>query len=138
MSDRAAPSGQGDAVTRVEHTLGRLLRLGVMASLLVMLAGIGVTIAAHPAYLDDSGELAPLMAGKTEFPHTFGQLWRGLLSGDGPAIVTVGLVLLILLPIVRVVSSDVLFIRRRDWAFTVLTSVVLVVLLASFLLGKAA
>jgi uncharacterized membrane protein len=52
-------------------------------------------------------------------------------------VVTAGLLLLILTPILRVAVSIVAFIIEKDRIFVFITATVLAVLLLSFLLGKA-
>ena len=50
--------------------------------------------------------------------------------GAGPAILNVGIVLLILTPAARVVLSIVEYATARDWTFTLLTTIVLLELVA--------
>jgi uncharacterized membrane protein len=48
-----------------------------------------------------------------------------------------GLLLLIATPVLRVAVSVLAFVYQRDRTFVIITSVVLTLLLASFVLGKA-
>lgn len=51
--------------------------------------------------------------------------------------IIIGLFVLIATPVVRVGVSVVLFLHQRDRKFVLITLLVLVLLLASFLLGRA-
>jgi len=50
-------------------------------------------------------------------------------------IIRVGLFVLLLTPVARVVASVVEYVRDRDWLFASLTFIVLVIVLASMLVG---
>lgn len=126
-----------DRVRRVELLISLLLRTGVLTSLLVVVAGTVVTFANHPSYLSSHRELESLTGSAAVFPHTPGAVARGVRDGDGPAIVTAGLLILIATPVVRVAVSILAFVYQRDRRFVVITSVVLALLLASFALGRA-
>ncbi|MNO06317.1 hypothetical protein D3C81_2280520 [compost metagenome] len=53
------------------------------------------------------------------------------------AIIQTGLLLLILTPVFRVFVSLFVFWAEKDYRFVLITAVVFVILIASFLLGKA-
>lgn len=130
------PTGHEQHVRRLELALSYVLRMGVVASLLTVVAGSCVTLVRHPDYLESQAVLGRLMGPSAEFPHTLAQTWEGLREGRGRAICVMGLLLLILTPVMRVVVSIVAFALERDWAFVAMTTVVLAVLAASFLLGR--
>ena len=65
------------------------------------------------------------------FPQTFEQVWVGLLVLRPQAVITLGLLLLIATPVVRVAVSVVAFVVERDRKFVVITLVVLLLLLFS-------
>lgn len=121
---------------RTEKLLGNLLRFGVMASAVLLVAGVMVSLIRHPDYLTDPAALAPLTDPEGHFPHVFQDLMAELARGRGRAIMTLGLLVLILTPIMRVAVSVVAFSRERDWTFTVITSCVLCILILSFLIGR--
>jgi uncharacterized membrane protein len=62
---------------------------------------------------------------------------KGVLGAAGPsdwrAVIQLGLVLLILTPIARVAFSLVGFVLERDWTYTALTTLVLAILIYSFI-----
>ena len=127
---------QDDRVRKVELTISALLRLGVLTSLLVVLAGTVVTFVHHPRYLTSHRDLPPLTRPGAEFPHSVPTVVHGLQHGQGRAIVMVGLLLLIATPVVRVAVSVLAFVYQRDRVFVTITTVVLALLLTSFVLGR--
>ncbi len=132
-----------ERVRAVELLISNLLRVGVTLSLGIVLLGTVVTFVHHPEYHSNSGgsdayrALVTPVAGDAPFPHTLRAVVDGLIHFRGQAIVIFGLMLLIATPIVRVAVSILAFSHERDMAFVAITSVVLALLLVSFLLGKA-
>ena len=60
----------------------------------------------------------------------------GLGQGDPLAILALGLIVLLLTPVARVAISIFAFARERDWLYVGITTLVLLILLMSFLLGR--
>ena len=126
-----------DRVLKVELAISRLLRVGVLTSLLFVLGGTVVTFVHHPHYLSNRRDLVHLTKPGAEFPHTVPTVIRGLQHSQGRAFVMLGLLLLIATPVLRVAVSVLAFVYQRDRLFVVITSIVLALLLTSFVLGKA-
>jgi len=120
----------------IEVLISRLLRAGVVISLSMVAAGLLLMFIHHPGYLHSVMDLQRLTSPGAAFPHTLREVVSGLLAMRGQAVVVLGLLLLIATPIMRVAVSIVGFVLQRDRAFIVITSVVLALLLVSFLLGK--
>jgi len=120
----------------IELLIGRLLRIGVIVSLIIIILGVFLIFNTHPSYLNSSADLKRLISPGAAFPKTLEAVSTGLLVMQGKAVVMVGLLLLMLTPILRVAMSLVLFILQRDLKFTFITGTVLIVLMISFLLGK--
>ncbi|HTC80047.1 MAG TPA: DUF1634 domain-containing protein [Acidimicrobiia bacterium] len=127
---------QDQRVRKVELAISALLRVGVLTSLLVVLIGTVVTFAHHPHYLSSRHDLVHLTRPGAEFPHSVPTVVRGLQHSQGRAIVMAGILLLIATPVLRVAVSVLAFVYQRDRTFVVITSVVLALLLTSFLLGR--
>jgi uncharacterized membrane protein len=125
-----------EPITRGELVISHLLRVGVVASMAVIFAGVVIMFVHHPSYLESHADLQRLTKPGAVFPHTPGEVVAGLREGRGQAVVCVGLLLLIATPIMRVAVSVVVFLAQRDYMFVLITSFVLAVLLISFLLGK--
>lgn len=70
------------------------------------------------------------------FPHTVTQVWAGLLILQPQAVIALGLLLLIATPVIRVAVSLLAFALEHDWLYVVITFLVLMILIISFLLGK--
>ena len=125
-----------DRVRRVEILISNLLRTGVIASLAIVIFGTVFSFVHHPDYLSSATSLRTLKSPEA-VPHTLSQVIEGVRHGRGQAIVLVGLLLLIATPVVRVAVSILAFVYQHDRTFTLITTLVLALLLLSFVLGKA-
>lgn len=124
------------ALERTERLAAMLLRLGVLASIAVVGAGLVLSLVRHPEYLSDPTVLGRLTAPGAAFPHALNDVAGELGEGRGRAVVAAGLILLIATPVVRVAASVIAFLSQRDWAFAAITLAVLAVLVLSFALGS--
>ncbi len=122
---------------RIELLISWLLVGGVVTSMATVLLGLLLMFVHHPDYLQSAADLQRLTTPGAAFPNTLGEVARGVVAGSGQAVVVLGLLLLIATPILRVAVSLVGFALQRDRTYTVICTVVLIVLLISFLLGKA-
>jgi uncharacterized membrane protein len=106
---------------RFEALLGNLLRAGVLLSALFVLVGGGIYLARHggstPHYQTFRGEPADLCTVTGIVGRSFD------LSGRG--VIQLGLLLLIATPVARVLAAWVAFLRKRDWIYTLVASLVL-------------
>lgn len=120
---------QQEREQRFEQLMGNLLRLGVLSSALVVLAGAAVYLARH-------GNQAPdfhVFAGEPADLRTLPGIFREAVSLSGRGLIQLGLLLLIATPIARVVFSVIGFIREHDRLYILFTLLVLAVLLYSLL-----
>ena len=85
---------------RLEHAVGRVLRVGVTTSSVFLALGLGLSL------------FVPAAAA-------------------GSVLLRAGLVILMATPVGRVAVSVGEYARQRDWQFVLLTSIVLIELLAS-------
>lgn len=115
---------------RIELIIGILLRAGVLLSAAVVSLGGLVYLARHGRAIADyrafHGDLSTL--------RTLAGIACGASHLSGPAIIQLGLLLLIATPIARVIFSAIAFARERDYLYVCFTLAVLAVL-ASSLLG---
>ncbi len=132
----------GRAKFSTEEIIGWILRIGVTASALLVVAGVILLFVEHstgyPGSLDDLSTLLHYGHTRTTlFPTSPGDVFSGLAQLKPFALIALGLVLLIATPVLRVAASVVIFLLERDYAYVFITLLVLVILLVSFLLGKA-
>lgn len=120
----------------VESVLGNLLSAGVIASLVVTVAGMVLLFAQHPDYLSAGHDIGQVVGTGQGYPHTPLTVFRGALALEGKAVIMLGILLLIATPVMRVIASIAAFAFQRDWIFTSITTAVLLILLLSFWLGK--
>jgi len=110
------------ATNATYNLIGWVLQGGVILSAVVILLGL-LLLSLQP------NKFAPQKLDL--FPQTFSQVWAGLLILRPQAIITLGLLLLIATPVVRVAISIPAFAIERDRRFVVITTIVLLVLLFS-------
>ena len=116
---------------QVEQLLGWVLQIGVILAAAVALLGGVVDLLGHGMHAADHrafhGEPLDL--------RTLRGIVRGALRGEGRDIAQLGVVLLLATPITRVALSTLAFARQRDRTYVLVTSLVLVLLLAGLLTG---
>lgn len=129
--------GRTPSLERMETFLGNLLRAGVVVSVAFLAGGIALTLWRHPDYLADGEALSRLTRLGADFPRTLSDIGRELLQLRGRAVMMTGLLILILTPMARVAASIVGFAVGRSARFVAITTFVFLVILVSFVLGKA-
>lgn len=107
---------------KVELIIGKILRIGVITSAIVILIGIGLY------FMNGSGYT-------TDFPRRFSAIFAGVASGKSYAVIMLGVFLLILTPVLRVVVSIYAFYKEHDTLYVVITSIVLVILMFAMFMG---
>ena len=121
----------------MDAAVAMLLRIGVLLSIGIIAAGMVITFVHHPDYFSSRPALGTLTAPDKHFPSTLSEVIAGVRHGSGQAVVTAGLLVLIAIPVARVALSIVLFVIERDRLYAAITATVLVVLLISFVVGRA-
>lgn len=133
--ERYSPSPLDAEEDRILRTWTPLmLRTVLIVSTIVMTIGIVATILHSPGFF-----VARFHAVQKDQLHEaegFLDLLRGACAGDPHAIMTVGLYLLTLVPLVRVAFTFVLFLKDRDYVYVVATAYVLSGLLLGMALGR--
>ena len=125
---------------KIELFIARLLRWGVLLSFITVAIGIGMLILTgstgyHAVRLDDLNSIVQYRM-PPDFPNTLGDVLNGALALRPYAIIALGLVILIAIPVLRVAVSVIAFAVERDWLYVLVTSFVLLVLLLSFVIGE--
>jgi uncharacterized membrane protein len=139
MPELAFPGGteQDARLRQAELIISAVLRVGVVTSLLVIVVGSLLTFLHHPEYVSSASDLSRLTQPGAAVPHSLHEVVTGIAKLHGQSIVAAGLLLLILTPVVRVAVSILAFRAQRDRTYVLITSAVLVLLLLSFVLGRA-
>ena len=124
----------------IETVIAGVLRWGVAISL-VLLGGGTVLFLFHSADFSQAGGTAQdfnrLLVLRPVREYTWGWFVEGLTHWRGDVFVIPGLLLLIATPVLRVFVSIIAFALEKDRVYVVITSVVLALLILSFVLGKA-
>lgn len=120
---------------RIEILISNLLRTGVLTSLCGIVLGGVLMFLHHPEFVSSEESLQQLIGAQSAFPRTFPEILAGVAAFRGQAIATLGLLLLVATPVMRVVISIFTFIYQKDRVFVIITSVVLMLLVLSFVLG---
>ena len=116
------------ASEKTNAIIGWILQCGVILSAAVILFGL-ILFPFHPGGFSTTRLLS--------FPQTLGEVWAGLLILRPQAVITLGLLLLIATPVVRVAVAVVAFALEGDRRYVVITLGVLAILMISiFLVGN--
>ncbi|HOB74232.1 MAG TPA: DUF1634 domain-containing protein [Phycisphaerae bacterium] len=140
MSDAPQPPPAQDAANdkfrQMELWISTVLRIGVGVSLFLVLGGTILSFIHHPDYVTSRTELSQLVGPEADFPHSLPAVAKGMWNLQGRAFVAAGLLALIATPVMRVLVSIISFVYQRDRAYVAITTIVLALLLFSFLVGK--
>ncbi len=123
--------------TRIEQTMGNLLRAGVILAAVVTAVGGAIYLAkqqlgTRPPDYHTFPTKGPARGGANS---VHGVLRGFALDGRGQGLIQLGALLLIATPIARVAFSVYAFARQRDRLYVVFTLIVLALLLVSLLGG---
>jgi uncharacterized membrane protein len=106
----------------LDQTIHKLLVLGLAISVAFMLLGLFLDLTLH--------RVIP-----TAIPN-LGEVFTRVISFRPSGFLSLGLLVLIATPVVRVVGSFVAFIYERDWRYAGITFLVLLIVTLSIVLGK--
>ncbi|TWR27615.1 DUF1634 domain-containing protein [Mucilaginibacter pallidiroseus] len=117
----------------MQAVIGWVLRLGVLISMLVVFIGGIIYLYRHGHTTASYHQFKGVPDFVTGIPNIF----SAIVNGRGRAIIQAGIILLIITPIVRVAFSIVGFIIERDWLYTGISVIVLLIILFSAISGHA-
>lgn len=110
---------------KIETIISSILRVGVFTSALIILVGLVMFLATgHSGY---SGSY---------YPTTPMEIFTGVIAFKSYAIMMLGLLLLMLTPVFQIGASILVFSKEKDYLYVKITSLVFLILLISFILGK--
>ena len=107
--------------------IGWILQGGVLLSMAVIVFGLLLMVLGPGGFSLQRAFL---------FPQSLSQVGAGLLAWQPQAVITLGLLLLIATPILRVATSMVVFTFERDRKYMIITLIVLAILLLSLLFSQ--
>jgi uncharacterized membrane protein len=117
----------------IQAIIGWILRSGVAVSMFLVIIGGIVFIFRHGHSLPDY----KTFKGVPDYIHTIGGILDGIIAFKGQAIIQLGIILLIATPVTRVAFSAVGFLIEKDYLYTAITLIVLLIILASMISGHA-
>ena len=127
---------------QVDVLIGNVLRYGVLACALVIAVGIAAA-AARPSRAGASlREVVPQltqgqMVEAAGPPSSLGAFVHAASYSDPLVLISLGIILLILLPVLRVALTILIFLVERDRVYVAITAFVFAVLMFGLLFGKA-
>lgn len=113
-------------VEKVELTISKSLRIGVVISAAFIIVGLAMLLITHKSGYSSN-----------YFPTTVYGIFKGLVALKPYAIILTGLLILILTPVFRVAVSILVFLKEKDYLYVKITTFVLIVLLFSLFMGKS-
>jgi uncharacterized membrane protein len=112
--------------------IGWILRAGVILSMIIVFIGGMLFVYRHGHSIPDYR----VFKGVPYFIHDMSGIIQGVLTGRGQAIIQAGIILLIATPVVRVAFSAIGFIIEKDYLYTIITLIVLLIIVISMLSGQ--
>lgn len=129
----SAPGARLWTDERIAHAIGSVLRYGVMTA-----AGITTLGAALFLWHHGGAETGYRVFHREPIElRTVRGTVAAAITGEGRAIIQIGLLLLIATPVARVAFALIGFARERDWRFVGITALVLGLLCFSLFLARA-
>ena len=119
--------------TDMQLLLGRVLRAGMIISMSIVFFGGIIYLYRHGHEFTDY----KTFKGIPDFVQHADTLLSGAFSFRGQAIIQLGIILLIATPILRVMFSTVGFVLEKDYLYTGISLLVLLIILFSMLNGHA-
>ncbi len=133
--------GESRDTLRIELLIAHLYRWGVALSFAIIVVGITLLLLTGQSGYSQAGsdDISSILQYRAtpNFPNTLSDVFTGVLVLKPFAIISLGLLVLIALPVLRVALSVVAFARQRDWVYFMITAFVLTMLLLSFVIGEA-
>ena len=117
----------------MQVVIGWVLRAGVFLSMTVVFLGGVIYLYRHGHTIANYHEFK----GIPSFVSSLRGIINGVLNFRGRAIIQSGIILLIATPVIRVIFSAIGFILEKDYLYTGITFIVLLIILISAISGQA-
>jgi uncharacterized membrane protein len=111
-----------------------LLRTILIVAVIILVAGLALMATKDPGYYVHRYRLA--CSGAVHERMSFTTLVHDSMGGDPHSVMTIGLLVLTLVPLGRVAFCFLLFLVEKDYTYVVFTAYVLLGLIAGVLLGR--
>jgi len=111
-------------IEEMEIVISKFLKIGVLLSAFIIFIGFAMFLITGNSGYDNT------------FPTTPIAIFQGFIELKSYAIILTGLLILIATPVFRVGVSIIVFIKEKDYLYVKITSLVFLILLISFVLGK--
>jgi len=116
---------KSNKVEEMEIIISKVLRIGVLLSAVIIFIGISMFfVTGKSGYTGNYYPTNPL------------EILGGIISLKSYSIILTGILILILTPVFRVGVSIIVFFQEKDFLYVKITSLVFIILLVSFVLGK--
>jgi uncharacterized membrane protein len=117
--------------TDMQLIIGWILRIGVIASMLIVVIGGVFFVYRHGHSIPDYRTFRKVPG----FISSPGGVLEGVINFKGQAIIQLGIMLLIATPVLRVIFSAIGFILERDRLYTFISLLVLLIIILSTISG---
>lgn len=111
-------------MNRFNQQIALVLKIGINCSMTIIMTGlILLFLTGQSGYSLNT------------YPQSLIDIAGGVYSLKPFAIITLGLLVLILTPVIRIVTAMIEFIREKDYLYVIITISVLIILMISFIIG---
>jgi uncharacterized membrane protein len=117
--------------TDIQSLIGQVLRMGMIVSMSIVFLGGILFIYRHGHSIPDY----KLFKGIPPFLQNPDSLVHAALNFKGQAIIQLGIILLIATPVLRVIFSTIGFVLEKDYLYTGISLLVLMIIFASMMGG---
>ncbi len=113
----------------LNRSVGNLLRIGVLLSVITSFAGF---LKLYSEGFEMPRDYTALAVPEGKIWVIF---WEGLLDLQGIAIIQLGILLLIFTPLVRIIFAMIGYLKEKDYTYVFVSIIVLAIMAVSFFMG---
>lgn len=117
----------------LNRSVGNLLRLGVILSVITSLIGF-IKLFMEGFKMPRKYKLLDM---GTSSEKVWSHFWETLCKGDGMAIIQLGILMLIFTPLMRIIFALIGYLKEKDYLYVLISSIVLIIMVISFVTGYA-
>ncbi|MBW7676432.1 DUF1634 domain-containing protein [Chryseobacterium chendengshani] len=117
----------------LNRSVGNLLRLGVILSVITSLIGF-IKLFIEGFKMPRKYKLLDM---GTSSEKVWSHFWETLCKGEGMAIIQLGILMLIFTPLMRIIFALIGYLKEKDYLYVAISSIVLIIMVISFITGYA-